>query len=96
MNQITVKKERTLSVGQAIRKDFADVFAQLGGITGMILWAKKSEANRKVFYSMYAKMVTKEVVTEDKNKTHDQFVKWIQEVEEQEKLLEGTPAKLVS
>ncbi len=91
-----VKKERSLSVGQAIRKDFADVFNRLGGVTGMLLWAKKNEANRKVFYSMYSKMVTKEVVTEDKNKTHDQFVKWIQEVEDQDKLLEEQPLKLVS
>jgi hypothetical protein len=95
MSEHGVTKIRSLTIGQAIRKDFAEVFDKLGGIEGMYIWAKDSDANKKIFYSMFSKMVTKEVVTEDKNRTHDQFVKWIQEVEEQDAKQVGQPMKLV-
>jgi hypothetical protein len=82
-------------ISNSIRQDFHDVFDAVGGVEGMRQWVWSDIKNRKVFYQMYAKMVTKEVVTEDKNKSHDQFVKWIQEQEAEEKKEIGVPLKLI-
>jgi len=86
---------KVYTTGQQIRRDFAEAFDRLGGVDGLVGWAKEDNVNMKVFYTLFSKMVTKEVVTEDKNKSHDQFIKWIQEVEEQETKQIGQPLRLV-
>jgi len=75
-----------------IREKFGECFDRMGGVEALFEWAKD---NKKSFYSMYAKMVTKEIKTEDKNKSHDQFVKWIQEQEAEELEGKGKPLMLI-
>lgn len=73
-----------------MRENWCEVFSLMGGIQGLLAWGME---NQTAFYKTYAKLAPKEIITEDKNRTHDQFVKWIQDQEEKEQI--GTPLKLI-
>ena len=51
---------------RSLKESFVDVFEDLGGVEGLCKFVKKSQANRRMFYMMIAKMLPKEVaVTSD-------------------------------
>ncbi|MEE9215107.1 MAG: hypothetical protein V3U54_10005 [Thermodesulfobacteriota bacterium] len=75
-----------------IRQKFGECFDRMGGVDALLEWA---EDNKSQFYNMFSKMATKEIKTEDKNKSQENFVKWIQAEEEKLRLEEGTPAKMI-
>ncbi len=86
------------------REVFSEAFLNLEGVEGLVKWAKglegtctspKNGNNLKLFYTLFAKTLPKEIKTEDRNKTHEQFIKWIQS-EEAKKLAEsGQPTALI-
>lgn len=44
------------------KENIAQVFADLGGVRGMVAWANKSERNRETFYrDIYAKLIPLDV-----------------------------------
>ncbi len=86
------------------REVFSQAFLELEGVAGLVKWAKglegtctvpKNGDNLKDFYKLFAKTLPKEIKTEDKNKTQENFVKWIQAEEERLSLEKGTPAKMI-
>ena len=64
------------------------------GLEGTCTTPKHGD-NLKLFYTLFAKTLPKEIKTEDKNKTQENFVKWIQAEEERLKLEKGSPAKMI-
>ena len=39
------------------KKIFIETFDKLGGMPGLVKWAKKSNSNMKIFYQLYARMI---------------------------------------
>lgn len=81
-----------IKVPKSIRDQFGEAFEKLGGVDELINWARD---NKKSFYSLFAKMVTKEIKLEDVNKSQENFVKLIQAQEEQKRIDKGTPVKMI-
>ncbi len=82
-------------ITREMKEEIVEVFNLHGGAQGLFEWSAKSDANRKVFYLIWSKMIPKETKTEDINKTQENFVKWIQAEEEKLKLAEGKPSKIL-
>ena len=76
------------------REVFNLAFTELGGVQRLVEWAEKDD-NLKHFYTLFAKVLPKEVKTEDQNRTHEQFIEW-SEQKDRELLAEaGKPAGLI-
>lgn len=76
------------------REVFNEAFQLLGGVPALVAWSKE-EGNMKHFYTLFAKVLPKEIKTEDLNRTHEQFVELMRLLDEQKKLDEGKPAALL-
>lgn len=48
------------------KEAFALAFDALGGYEAMVAWAKSDPDNRKVFYTLYARLIPVDVTTEGK------------------------------
>jgi hypothetical protein len=44
-------------VSKAAKDNFVQAFEELGGVDGMVTWAKKDPDNLKVFYGLYARLI---------------------------------------
>ena len=44
-----------------VKETVLSVFTKLGGEEGLLSWTQSSEANRRIFYSSYMKMLPREV-----------------------------------
>ena len=75
-----------------IREKFGECFDRMGGVDALLEWA---EDNKKSFYSMYAKMASKEIKMENTNRTHEQFIELMKLETEQKQLDKGKPMMLV-
>jgi len=76
------------------REVFNLAFTELGGVRRLVEWAEKDD-NLKHFYTLFAKVLPKEIKTEDQNRTHEQFIELMMMDEERKKLEEGKPAMLI-
>ena len=76
------------------REVFNLAFTELGGVQRLVEWAEKDD-NLKHFYTLFAKVLPKEIKTEDQNRTHEQFIELMMMDEERKKLEEGKPAMLI-
>lgn len=47
----------TNKVSRAAKDNFVQAFETLGGVDGMVAWAKKDPDNLKVFYGLYARLI---------------------------------------
>jgi hypothetical protein len=45
----------------SLKQSFLDAFEELGGVDGLVKWAKKSNNNRATFYNMLKSMLPKDV-----------------------------------
>ena len=52
-------------VTRAAKEAFALAFDELGGVEGMVAWAKSDPDNLKVFYTLYARLIPVDVTTEE-------------------------------
>ena len=60
------QKKNAYKSFRSLKESFVNVFEELGGVEGLCSFVKKSQANRRMFYMMIAKMLPKEVaVTSD-------------------------------
>ncbi len=50
----------------AAKEAFALAFDALGGYEAMVAWAQSDPDNRKVFYTLYARLIPVDVTTEGK------------------------------
>lgn len=91
-------------VTRITREVFNLAFEQLGGVPALVRWANglegtcttaKNGNNLKHFYTLFAKVLPKEIKTEDVNRTHEQFVEFMKLQDDQKKLDEGKPATLL-
>lgn len=48
-------------VSRTAKENFAQAFDALGGMEGMVEWAKSDPDNLKTFYSLYARLIPTEV-----------------------------------
>ncbi|MGR3303654.1 MAG: hypothetical protein ACUZ8I_14310 [Candidatus Scalindua sp.] len=93
-------------ITKVTRHVFNDAFIELGGVSRLMRWAqgyettctteaKPDKTNLKHFYTLFAKVLPKEIKTEDMNRTHEQFIELIQ-MENQHMLdTKGKPLELV-
>ena len=88
------------------RQVFSDAFVELGGVSRLMRWAqgyettcttetKPEKTNLKHFYTLFAKVLPKEIKTEDMNRTHEQFIELINAENKQLELTKGEPAGLI-
>jgi hypothetical protein len=86
------------------REVFSEAFIQLGGVPRLMKWAEglegtcttaKNGDNLKLFYTLFAKVLPKEIKTEDLNRTHEQFIELMKMDKEQKVLTAGQPLELV-
>jgi hypothetical protein len=47
-----------------LKNQIFKVFEKLGGVSGMVTWAKKNDANRKAYYSLMAQLLKAETETQ--------------------------------
>jgi hypothetical protein len=76
------------------REVFSLAFAELGGVQRLVEWAEKDD-NLKHFYTLFAKVLPKELKVEDQNRTHEQFIELMMKEAEQKEIEEGKPFELV-
>ena len=48
-------------VSRTAKENFAQAFDALGGMEGMVAWAKSDPDNLKVFYGLYARLIPTEM-----------------------------------
>lgn len=48
-----------------LKQAFLDAFEELGGVQGLVAWAKRSNSNRGVFYNMLKSMLPRDVVLQN-------------------------------
>ena len=56
------RKKGTPNKFTALRDSYLDAFQRLGGTSGLVTWARRSNSNRTIFYSMLSRMLPKEVI----------------------------------
>lgn len=56
-NQLSKGQKRGTGKFTNLKEDFLKAFKQLGGWKGLVEWAKKSSANKRVFYQMISRML---------------------------------------
>lgn len=64
------------------REVFSDAFIQLGGVPRLVKWAQEKDkegalVNMGLFYSLFAKVLPKEVKTDITVRTHEQFIEML-------------------
>lgn len=82
------------------REVFSDAFIQLGGVPRMLKWAQEKDKegntpNMSLFYTLFAKVLPKEIKTENLNRTHEQFIEMIRHMDTQDQIAQGRPAMLM-
>ena len=55
------QKKNVYKSFRSLKESFVDVFDKLGGSEGLYKFVKKSQANRRMFYTMVSKMLPKEI-----------------------------------
>lgn len=55
------KKKGTLNKFTTLKQVFLDAFERLGGVDRLVEWAEGDPANEKVFYTLLARMLPREV-----------------------------------
>ncbi len=84
-------------ITQVKREVFSDAFLQLGGVKGLMTWARgedhNGDSNLRHFYSLFAKTLPREIKTEVVNRTHEQFIELM--LEKQKSLIEQKPVALI-
>lgn len=103
-SSVNVKEITTQSPLRLTKEVFSLAFNRLGGVERLVKWAEGLEGtcttpakgnNLKIFYTLFAKTLPKELKTEDMNKSQENFIKLIQAQEEQKRIEKGTPTKLI-
>ena len=59
----------TNKVSRAAKDNFVQAFEELGGVDGMVTWAKKDPDNLKVFYGLYARLIPVDMTSGGKSFT---------------------------
>lgn len=88
------------------REVFSQAFIELGGVDRLMRWAqgyettcteeaKPATSNMKHFYTLFAKVLPKEIKIEDTNRTHEQFIELINAENKQLELTKGEPTGLI-
>ena len=96
--EVKLKMPRTVGAvnesTRITREVFNLAFTELGGVRRLVEWAEKDD-NLKHFYTLFAKVLPKEIKTEDQNRAHEQFIELMMMEEEQRKLEEGKPFEFI-
>jgi hypothetical protein len=82
-------------ITKVTRQVFNDAFLELGGVPALVEFAKESTTNMRHFYTLFAKVLPKEVKTEDMNRTHEQFIELMKLENEQREIDKGKPVALL-
>jgi hypothetical protein len=56
-------------VSRTAKENFAQAFDALGGMEGMVAWARKDPDNLKVFYGLYARLIPVDMTSGGKSFT---------------------------
>jgi len=51
----------------SLKNAFLEAFEELGGVKGLVEWAKKNEGNKRLFYQLISKMLPSNVVEDIKH-----------------------------
>lgn len=55
------KRKGTLNKFTTLKTAFLDAFEKMGGVDGLVEWAETDSVNKKVFYTLLARMLPREV-----------------------------------